>query len=124
MGGGGVYGRGLLHQAVVTVSQFRFPVFSTAAASLLFMKVTVFFLIPRMHVCVQVTGDYGTPPLFSVYRTQLLAYMLILVICKAVTTVIVITMDEVLSSLAKELFKPVSDYPELELTIVMIICPW
>ncbi|CAM9367506.1 unnamed protein product [Laminaria digitata] len=71
-----------------------------------------------------VTGDYGTPPLFSVYRTQLLAYMVILVICKAVTTTIVITMDEVLSSLAKALFSPVSAYPELELTIVMIICPW
>ena len=70
------------------------------------------------------TGDYGTPPLFSVYKTQLIAYMLILVICKAVTTTIVITMDEVLSSLAKALFSPVSAYPELELTIVMIICPW
>ena len=70
------------------------------------------------------TGDYGTPPLFSVYRTQLLAYMVILVVCKAVTTTIVITMDEVLSSLAKALFSPVSSYPELELTIVMIICPW
>lgn len=72
----------------------------------------------------QVTGDYGTPPLFSVYRTQLAAYMVILIICKAVTTTIVITADEVLSSLAKALFAPVSDYPELELTIVMIICPW
>ena len=72
----------------------------------------------------QVTGDYGTPPLFSVYRTQLLAYTVILVICKAVTTVIVIAMDEVLSSLAKALFAPVSAYPELELTLVMIICPW
>ncbi|CAN0451467.1 unnamed protein product, partial [Ectocarpus sp. 8 AP-2014] len=72
----------------------------------------------------QVTGDYGTPPLFSVYRTQLLAYTVILVICKAVTTAIVIAMDEVLSSLAKALFSPVSAYPELELTLVMIICPW
>lgn len=72
----------------------------------------------------QVTGDYGTPPLFSVYRTQLLAYTVILVITKAVTTVIVIAMDEVLSSLAKALFSPVSAYPELELTLVMIICPW
>ncbi|CAM9301726.1 unnamed protein product [Ectocarpus sp. 6 AP-2014] len=72
----------------------------------------------------KVTGDYGTPPLFSVYRTQLLAYTVILVICKAVTTAIVIAMDEVLSSLAKALFSPVSAYPELELTLVMIICPW
>ncbi|CAM9599982.1 unnamed protein product, partial [Ascophyllum nodosum] len=72
----------------------------------------------------KVTGDYGTPPLFSVYRTQLLVYMLILVICKAVTTTIVITMDDVLSSLANALFRPVRGYPELELTIVMIICPW
>eukprot|EP00903_Cladosiphon_okamuranus_P012859 g12013.t1 len=72
----------------------------------------------------KVTGDYGTPPRFSVYRTQLLAYTLILIICKAVTTVIVIAMDEVLSSLAKALFSPVSAYPELELTLVMIICPW
>eukprot|EP00752_Nemacystus_decipiens_P007797 g6964.t1 len=72
----------------------------------------------------KVTGDYGTPPRFSVYRTQLLAYTVILVICKAVTTVIVIAMDEVLSSLANALFSPVSSYPELELTLVMIICPW
>lgn len=73
---------------------------------------------------VKVTGDYGTPPRFSVYRMQLVAYTIILIICKAVTTVIVITMDEVLSQLAKALFSPVSGYPELELTIVMIICPW
>lgn len=72
----------------------------------------------------QVTGDYGTPPLFSVYRIQLAVYMVILIVCKSVTTLIVITADEVLSSLANTLFAPVRDYPDLELTIVMIICPW
>lgn len=72
----------------------------------------------------QVTGDYGTPPLFSVYRIQLLAYMVILSVCKAVTTAIVIAADDMLSTLANALFAPVRDYPELELTIVMIICPW
>lgn len=85
---------------------------------------TDFWNAPVVFSCEQATGDYGTPPLFSVYRIQLLAYTVILIICKAVTTAIVITADEVLSSLANALFAPVRDYPELELTIVMIICPW
>jgi hypothetical protein len=73
---------------------------------------------------IAVSGDYGTPASFTYYRHQLAAYMLIVFVVKTVVSVVVVSMSSLLASISAVIFAPVAKNPELELTLVMIICPW
>ncbi|KAG5188483.1 vacuolar membrane protein-domain-containing protein [Tribonema minus] len=70
------------------------------------------------------TGFYGDPPRLSVYLAQLLAFMFILVIQKTALAFLVIALDGQIEVMAEFLFLPLQGYPDLELLIVMILCPW
>jgi uncharacterized membrane protein len=79
----------------------------------------------RWHIpSLVVSGDYGVPPKFKWYWHQLCVYMAMLLLVKLVVSVVVIAADATLSTISKWLFSPVKKYPALELTIVMIVCPY
>ncbi|KAG5182574.1 vacuolar membrane protein-domain-containing protein [Tribonema minus] len=71
-----------------------------------------------------ISGDYGNPPRFQWFVAQMGVYMLSVVAVKTVITLVVLAGDAVLSDVSAVLFAPVREFPEAELTIVMIICPW
>lgn len=70
------------------------------------------------------TGLYGDPPSFRVYLVQLLAFIFILVLVKTALAFLVLALNQPIENMAKALFKPLRHHPELELTIVMIVCPF
>lgn len=70
------------------------------------------------------SGDYGVPPSFSWYKAQLMVYMLSLLVIKSIISVVFVAAIPVVRPFSTWLFRPVSEYPDVELTIVMIICPW
>eukprot|EP00953_Heterococcus_sp_UTEX-ZZ885_P041040 20952-Heterococcus_DN1.PRE.4 len=79
----------------------------------------------RWHIpSLAVSGDYGTPAKFTWYWHQLCVYMAMLLLVKLVVSVVVIAADATLSTISRWLFSPLKKYPALELTIVMIVCPY
>jgi STIMATE family len=50
--------------------------------------------------------------------------MAMLLLVKLVVSVVVIAADATLSTISRWLFSPLKKYPALELTIVMIVCPY
>ncbi|KAG5180602.1 vacuolar membrane protein-domain-containing protein [Tribonema minus] len=71
-----------------------------------------------------VSGDYGNPPKVQWFWHQLGAYMMSLLIIKTIISTVVVAEDRILSRLSTWLFSPVAKHPDVELTIVMIVCPW
>eukprot|EP00611_Tribonema_gayanum_P000241 TRINITY_DN10171_c0_g2_i1.p1 TRINITY_DN10171_c0_g2~~TRINITY_DN10171_c0_g2_i1.p1 ORF type:complete len:338 (-),score=29.02 TRINITY_DN10171_c0_g2_i1:49-1062(-) len=71
-----------------------------------------------------VSGDYGNPPKVQWFWHQLGAYMMSLLIIKTVISTVVVAEDRILSRVSTWLFSPVAKHPDVELTIVMIVCPW
>ncbi|CAM9284710.1 unnamed protein product [Phaeothamnion confervicola] len=72
----------------------------------------------------QRTGDYGKPPSVRVYLAQLVTYLLILLAVKTALAVAVVAALPVLRGAVTALFAPIRQYPDVELTVVMIVCPW
>jgi uncharacterized membrane protein len=91
----------------------------------LYLCYILLLLADRWHISsLAVSGDYGTPPKFKWYWHQLCVYMAMLLLVKLVVSVVVIAADATLTAISNWLFSPFLKYPELELTIVMVICPY
>ena len=58
-----------------------------------------------------------------VWLIQLVAWVSIIITTKAVTTSILVCMDEVLGVLGNWMFSPLRAHPFTELLIVMVVCP-
>jgi hypothetical protein len=71
----------------------------------------------------QNTGFYGEPLSYSVWGKQLAAWVLIIVLVKAVLGSMMFGMREPLAKVGDAIFSPVSGKPDAELAIVMIGCP-
>jgi hypothetical protein len=68
-------------------------------------------------------GRYGDPPSLRVWTVQLLSWMLVLVVMKAVVAVAIYLFRTPLGVIGSLLFYPVHHHPKVELLIVMIGCP-
>mmetsp|Transcript_9205 Transcript_9205/g.12179 ORF Transcript_9205/g.12179 Transcript_9205/m.12179 type:complete len:226 (+) Transcript_9205:117-794(+) len=75
--------------------------------------------LPRLYK----TGEYGNPPNFCTWLMQFIIWMCIILIVKMTFLIFQVQFEHHLSTVGSWLFLPLSDYPKLELTIVMVICP-
>ena len=70
------------------------------------------------------SGFYGDPPSFNWYFQQLCMYMLMLTLVKTIISAFFLAFHVELSKAAAWLFKPLADRPDVELLVVMVLCPW
>lgn len=71
-------------------------------------------------------GDYGEPPNlnYCVWATQLCAWLLALLINKLLVASLLYATRTAMASFGNWLFGPLQPYPNVELTVVMVLCPW
>jgi hypothetical protein len=69
-------------------------------------------------------GEYGDPPDIKVWCIQVIPYLLSLIINKIIIVSILYGLEDPMTIFGKWLFSPVSSNPNVELVIVMILCPW
>ncbi|CAM9378869.1 unnamed protein product [Discosporangium mesarthrocarpum] len=72
----------------------------------------------------QRSGDYGTPPSCSIYMAQLMAFLGILIFYKTFFALIVLFLASPLEILGEFFMGPIQGHPNVELVVVMIVCPW
>ncbi|KAF4317727.1 hypothetical protein G195_008436 [Phytophthora kernoviae 00238/432] len=84
----------------------------------------VVLLALRFHwTSLQTPGDYGIPVRIKAWLLQLLSWIIVIFSAKFIIAMLILAFDKPLSSLAMVLFKPLKNYPEVELALVMILCP-
>ena len=68
-------------------------------------------------------GDYGEPPQMKVWLKQFGVYLFALLVNKAMITVFLYVTKKQMTVLGNWLFWPLQSQPDIELVVVMIICP-
>ncbi|GLE01601.1 hypothetical protein PINS_up010431 [Pythium insidiosum] len=68
-------------------------------------------------------GDYGDPIQVSIWLKQLVSWIFIIFLTKLVIALVIVALEKPLGDLAMWLFAPLQPYPNVELAIVMILCP-
>jgi hypothetical protein len=68
-------------------------------------------------------GYYGNPPRRSWYFIQLICFLVVCLISKFFIGVLMLIYAPEVSSIGNYLFRPMASSPELELMVVMIVCP-
>jgi hypothetical protein len=68
-------------------------------------------------------GDYGNPPSYTLFFSQLMIWLTIVVVTKIITYTIQVEFGEPLSVMMDFLLRETKSDPKLELVIVMIIIP-
>jgi len=69
------------------------------------------------------TGNYGNPPSVGIWLGQFALWLGITFIVKILLFFFQLPLLNVLSGFGNKLFSPMQEYPNLELVIVMVICP-
>jgi len=69
------------------------------------------------------TGDYGTPPSYKTWIYQILAWEFVVLLMKSSLAFMLYVFRRPLVFVGNGLAKPIAGNPDLELLIVMIICP-
>ena len=69
-------------------------------------------------------GEYGNPPKIKIWLLQISLYLFALLINKTLISLIFYGFQNKMVSLGNWLFGPLQQYPNIELVIVMILCPW
>ncbi|CAM9752276.1 unnamed protein product, partial [Chrysoparadoxa australica] len=90
----------------------------------MFLKVQEVLAYRYNLVHLKNTGDYGSPPSSTAYKHQLISYLLVICLVKIIITAVVLALAESLAAFSDALFSPVQAYPDVELVIVMVVCPW
>lgn len=68
-------------------------------------------------------GYYGNPPRASWYFSQLVCFLVVCLTAKFLIGIVMLEFASEVSSVGNFLFEPIEANPELELVIVMIVCP-
>ncbi|KAF0699524.1 Aste57867_9920 [Aphanomyces stellatus] len=71
----------------------------------------------------QVPGEYGDPIKIRVWLAQLLTWLVIIITAKLIIGRGIIEFKDTLVQIASWIFKPLVNYPRVELVIVMVACP-
>ena len=69
-------------------------------------------------------GNYGNPPKVKVWIKQLFVYLTALSINKLIIGFSMYGLKKQILYLGDLIFHPIQEYPNVELVIVMILCPW
>jgi len=69
-------------------------------------------------------GVYGDPPDFKVWALQLSAYLFALFVNKIIVGSVLFASLKEMVILGNWIFSPLQPHPELELVVVMVLCPW
>ncbi|KAG7399071.1 hypothetical protein PHYBOEH_009761 [Phytophthora boehmeriae] len=84
----------------------------------------VVLLALKFHwTSLQTPGDYGIPIRIRTWLLQVISWIIVIFSAKFLIAMLILTFDKPLTSLAMLLFKPLKNYPEVELALVMILCP-
>ncbi|EQC26465.1 hypothetical protein SDRG_15709 [Saprolegnia diclina VS20] len=71
----------------------------------------------------QVLGFYGNPIRTRVWLIQLGVWLVIIIMTKLIIGRVILWFERPINAFANVLFEPLSDFPRLELVLVMIACP-
>ncbi|KDO35301.1 hypothetical protein SPRG_00150 [Saprolegnia parasitica CBS 223.65] len=71
----------------------------------------------------QVPGFYGNPIQTRVWLIQLGVWLVIIIMTKLIIGRVILWFERPINAFANVLFEPLSDFPRLELVLVMIACP-
>jgi len=69
------------------------------------------------------TGDYGDPPSYKTWIYQILAWEFVVLLMKTSLGMVLYALRKPLSLFGLALAKPIAGSPDLELLIVMVLCP-
>ena len=69
-------------------------------------------------------GEYGDPPKINIWLKQISLYLFSLLINKILVGLIFYNLLNEITYVGNWLFGPLQPYPDTELLVVMIICPW
>ena len=69
-------------------------------------------------------GVYGDPPDIKVWGLQLSAYLFALFVNKTIVGSVLFASLNAMVKLGNWIFSPLQPHPELELVVVMVLCPW
>ncbi|TMW61270.1 hypothetical protein Poli38472_013733 [Pythium oligandrum] len=89
----------------------------------LLLNVVTAFAMRRNWPSLKHPGRYGDPPSLRVWTIQLLSWMGVLVVMKAIVAIAIYIFRTPLGFMGSLLFYPVHNHPKVELLIVMIGCP-
>ncbi|KAI9916836.1 hypothetical protein PsorP6_017115 [Peronosclerospora sorghi] len=88
-----------------------------------FLSVVV-LLAHRFHwSALKTPGDYGTPVRVTTWGLQVLSWILVIYVSKILIAVLIMAFQKPMGAFARLLFKPLRDYPDIELALVMVVCP-
>lgn len=74
--------------------------------------------------CLMENGFYGDPPQISWYFAQLGVFLLVIIMSKLLLGSLLYLVSSTSDKLAEIVFRPLRSNPELELVIVMVVCPF
>ncbi|KAF4320819.1 hypothetical protein BBO99_00002887 [Phytophthora kernoviae] len=91
--------------------------------SLAFLRLQQELAFSMNWVNIQESGDYGNPPSYRVWVLQLMAWLVIIVISKAIVVSVMIAGVTPIGLIGELLFHSLRGYPFAELLLVMVVCP-
>lgn len=69
-------------------------------------------------------GEYGEPPDMKVWLKQCAAYVTSIIVNKAVVASLLYAAEDGMTAFGNWLFGPLQPTPQIELVVVMVLCPW